>query len=394
MNINYCLWFGAGMMLGKKPGIFLLICFVCILFIFTIPALGGSIPDVGAKGAVLMDAGSGRVLFEKEAHRRLPPASTTKIVTAILALEKGNLGDRVVVSKKAAETGGSAIWLEEGEVLTLEELLYAVLLSSANDAAVAVAEHVAGSEANFVRMMNRKAREIGARDTHFANPHGLHNEEHYSTAYDLALLGRYAMADTRFEKIVGTRKKVIPWAGHEWSRLLINKNKLIGKPRLYPGADGIKNGYTTQAGNCLVASATRNNMRLIAVVMDAPNATEEAIKLLDFGFDNFKKVRLVSRGEVVSKVNVRDYGPVKLVAAESLSVALKESEVDRVETVVSVPEEVGINVARGDVLGQVVYRLNGEVIGKVNLLASETVVKNTWLSSLWQIFLDIFDLLG
>ncbi|HBT20494.1 MAG TPA: D-alanyl-D-alanine carboxypeptidase [Peptococcaceae bacterium] len=368
----------------------ILICFL-LCFIWTLPTFGEDARslDIYAEGAVLMDAESGRVLWAKNPHKRLYPASTTKILTAVLAIEKGKLDSTVVVSREAAETEGSAIWLKEGERLTLEDLLYAVLLSSANDAAEAVAEHIGGTQENFVRMMNEKAKAIGARDSHFENPHGLHEESHYTTAYDLALIARYAMTNSTFEKIVATEKKIIPWEGHDWSRLLINKNNLIRNPKLFPGADGIKNGYTKAAGNCLVASATRNGMRLIAVVLNAPNATGEVIKLLDYGFKNFSKEKLVNKGEILGSFKVEGYGRVNLVASKTMGAALREGEKNRIKAVVYAPKKIDHSVRKGDIMGKIKFTVDGETIAVVDLVAAETV-KNPWLSGLLKVFLDVF----
>lgn len=361
-----------------------------LLVLLLMPAAAAASVDVSAKSAVLMDADSGRVLFSKNPDLCLPQASTTKITSAVLALEKGDLSDKVVISKYAAETGGSAIWLETGEVLTLEQLVYAMLLNSANDASAAVAEHIGGSEKNFVKMMNTFARDIGASNTHYVNPHGLHDDNHYSSAYDLALLGRYAMKNPEFEKIVATEKKVIPWTGHEWSRLLTNKNKLIYDPDFYPGADGIKNGFTTPAGYCLVASATRNGMRLIAVVLDCPGAPEEAKKLFDYGFANYNRTLLMSRGETVKTVQLDNGQELGLVSAEPFYAALCFEEADKVTVEVTVPQDTSLSIKKGNVYGKAVYKVDGEVIGMVNLLASRSIDKNSWFLSLWKIVRNVF----
>ena len=365
-----------------------------ICFCFAGIAHGAEQPEIKAESAVLMDVKSGRVLYAKDAHQRLPQASTTKITSAILALEMGDLQDRITVSKKAAETGGSAIWLEEGEVLTLEELLYAMLLSSANDAAAAVAEYIGGTQEDFVKLMNERAAELGAQKTHYENPHGLDDDNHYSSAYDLAVLGRHAMQLPRFREIVNTRKKVIPWAGHEWSRLLLNKNKLVWNRDLYPGANGIKNGFTTPAGNCLVASAERSGLELVAVVLDAPNATDEVIKLFDYGFANFSEIRLASRGDVVSSLRVAGSKRIDLVAADDFYAAARPGEEDHILPVVSAPKNINVGVKRGEIIGRILYQLNGEIIGSVNLVAAETVEVETWLGGIWHTFLDIFSLLA
>lgn len=361
-----------------------ILCFI-LLFPFTALAL-----DINAKSAVLMDADSGRVLYEKNSHQRLPQASTTKITSAILALEHGNLQDEVIVSKHAAETAEAGIWLETGERLTLEQLIYAMLLNSANDASTAVAEHIGGSETNFVKMMNDLAKEIGAKDTHYVNPHGLHAENHYSSAYDLALLGRYAMQNETFERIVVTKTKVIPWAGHEWSRMLTNKNTFIAHPELYPGVDGIKNGFTTPAGYSLAASATRNGMRLIAVVVNCPGATEEVKKMFDYGFNRYNRTLLVTEGETVEKVKLQNDAELELVTAEPFYAALKEEEAAQVEIDVTVPQEISLPVKKGSICGKAICRVQGKVIGMVNLMAAETVDKPSMFGSLWQFVMNIF----
>jgi D-alanyl-D-alanine carboxypeptidase (penicillin-binding protein 5/6) len=377
-------------MLNKRFCTYLLIVFSLLLLPGRAEAL-----EISAKSAVLMDADSGRVLYEKNSHERLPQASTTKITSAILAIEKGNFKDKVKISKYAAETGGSAIWLETGEVLTLEQLVYAMLLNSANDATMAVAEHIGGSEKNFVRMMNAFAEKVGAKDTHYVNPHGLHDDNHYSSAYDLALLGRYAMQNPTFEKIVATKKRVIPWAGHEWSRLLINKNKFIENPDLYPGADGIKNGFTTPAGYCLVASATRNGMRLIAVVMDCPGATDEIEKMFDYGFNNYKRTLLFSRGETIDRLHLEEKKTdLGLVSAEPFYAALQQDEAGKVDVEVTVPENISLPIKKGSVCGKAVCKVDGRVVGMVNLMASESVDKPGFLASFWQFMVKLFSSLG
>ncbi|MGD0154050.1 MAG: serine hydrolase, partial [Thermacetogeniaceae bacterium] len=202
----------------------------------------GSDPlKIQAKAVVLLDEGSGRVLYSKNPSERLPIASLTKIMTALLVLENGDLDQKVYISRRAAETGESTIWLEPGEIFSRKELLYALLLSSANDAATALSESLAGTEDNFVAMMNRRGQELQLGDTHFSNAHGLDAPDHYSSAYDLAVLSRQAMANSFFEQVVATKTTTLPWVGHPWPRFLINKNRLLFR---YSGANGIKTGYT------------------------------------------------------------------------------------------------------------------------------------------------------
>ncbi|HOL18259.1 MAG TPA: D-alanyl-D-alanine carboxypeptidase family protein, partial [Bacillota bacterium] len=256
---------------------------------------------ITARAAILMDRETGRVLWEKNAQLRLPMASTTKIMTAILALELGNEADVITTSKRAAATEGSSIWLEEGEQKTLEELLYGLMLLSGNDAAVAIAEHIAGSVENFAALMNEKAAAIGATNTHFCNPHGLPDDRHYTTAYDLALISAYALQNERFREIIRTPEYIISWPGREWDRVLQNQNRLL---ELYPGGDGVKTGWTKEAGRCFVGSATREGWQLVAVVLNAPQMWEDTMRLLDYGFETYSRQKVLYQGQVICTAEV------------------------------------------------------------------------------------------
>lgn len=244
--------------------------------------------NLWAKSALLMDAQTGKIFYQKNARVRRAPASTTKMVTALVALELGNLEDKVVISERVTQTEGASIKLKAGEVIGLKDLLYAALLYSANDACVAIAEHIAGSEEDFVWIMNEKAKEIGALETHFVNCHGLDSPEHYSTAYDLALIGRKAMENPTFQEIAKTTRTQIKstWGKKEKNRILVNKNRLL---RTFEGVDGGKTGFTKGAGYCLVASATRMGHRVIAVVLGDKNRWQDSTSLLNAGFDYMEK---------------------------------------------------------------------------------------------------------
>lgn len=247
--------------------------------------------NVRAKSALLMDAQSGTIYYQKNARVRRAPASTTKIMTALLAIELGNLDDLVTVSERVTQTEGACIKLKASEIIRLKDLLYAALLYSANDACVAVAEHIGGNEENFVWLMNEKAKEIGALETHFVNPHGLDAPEHYSTAYDLALIGRRAMENETFQEIAKTPKTHIKslHGKKEKNRILVNKNRLL---RSFDGTDGVKTGFTKEAGYCLVSSASRTGYRIIAVVLGDKNRWQDSVHLLNAGFDYLEKVVL------------------------------------------------------------------------------------------------------
>ncbi|HHW43269.1 MAG TPA: D-alanyl-D-alanine carboxypeptidase [Desulfotomaculum sp.] len=288
-----------------------LLVFLFILSSFAGAARAASPPQTTGEAVLLMDLRNGQVLYEKEGHRPMYPASTTKMLTAIIALEKSRLDEMVTVPREATLVDGSAIGLQEGEKLTMEDLLYALLLPSANDAAVTIACHIAGSVPAFADLMNEKAREIGARESHFVNSSGLHDPQHYVTAYDLALIARYAMNNPTFRTIVSTsmreikrpladRSKGVPQE-HLW-----NINRLLHR---YEGVTGVKTGYTSEAGSCLVGSAARNGRELLAVVLHSQGMAvyNDAAALLDYGFSGFKPVQLVRGGQPVSSFTVK-YG--------------------------------------------------------------------------------------
>ncbi|GAB6935654.1 hypothetical protein JCM14720_15750 [Calditerricola yamamurae] len=239
-------------------------------------------PTITAQAAVLIEAVSGRVLFAKNKDQPMYPASITKIMTGIVALEVGRPDEMVTVSKHARAADGTRVYLAEGEQKPLLDLVYAALVNSGNDAAIAIAEHIAGSEEAFAAMMNEKAHAIGAQHTHFVNASGLHDPQHVTTAYDMALIAQYAMRNPTFRAIVQTKRK--PWHGQEWQSELVNHNRLLWE---YPGATGVKNGFTSKARFTLVASAERNGVSLISVVMGANSAStlyRETKVLLDYGF--------------------------------------------------------------------------------------------------------------
>ncbi|HWR41413.1 MAG TPA: D-alanyl-D-alanine carboxypeptidase family protein [Patescibacteria group bacterium] len=239
-------------------------------------------PLVGAESACLMMAGSHRVIYGKKQDSIMYPASTTKIVTLLTALEKGKLDDVVTVSARAANTEGSSLDLSTGDQLTLRDLLYGMMMVSGNDAAEAVAEHVGGSASRFVDEMNQEAEKLGASRTHFSNPHGLPDPvNHFTTAYDMALITEGGFKNPEFARVVATRGQQIRLRNQGGSRYVENINRLLSS---YPGANGVKTGFTNAAGYCLVASAKRNNVQLIAVIFNSDQRWEDASRLLDYGF--------------------------------------------------------------------------------------------------------------
>ncbi|WP_098742996.1 D-alanyl-D-alanine carboxypeptidase family protein [Paenibacillus sp. EZ-K15] len=253
-------------------------------------------PTNHAQAAALIDVTSGRVLYSKNGDERLRIASLTKIMTAIVAIEHGKLDDRVKISKNAFAKEGSSIFLKLGEEMTLENLLYGLMLRSGNDAATAIAEHVGGTEEGFVLLMNEKAAGLGLTNSHFMNPHGLDHDEHYSSANDVAKLTAYALKNPVFSEIVKTPTKKAPNPNEAWDYKWDNKNKML---RFYEGADGVKTGYTKKAFRCLVSSATRNGQQIAAVTLNDGNDWNDHSKMLDYGFAHFPLKKVTEKGQKI-----------------------------------------------------------------------------------------------
>ena len=361
----------------------------------TLPLLvmraGAAEPDVSAPSAILMEEATGEVLYEKNAHERLAPASVTKIMTLLLvmeALDSGRIGwdDTVTASAAAAAKGGSQIYLEENEQLPLEEMLKAVVVSSANDCATALAEHIAGSESAFVQMMNERAAELGMTDTHFVNCTGLDDEpdaaEHLTTAYDIALMSRELLKHEEIKKYTTIWMDTV--RNGEFG--LSNTNKLI---RFYDGTTGLKTGYTSAAGHCLSASAKRGGMELIAVVLhcdSSPHRFESAKALLNYGFANYALIT-PQPDEAIGAV------PVRLGTQERVTPVLQTDApvlVDKalaagVQSTVQLAERVTAPVEQGQTLGMLTVTSNGQTLAEIPLVAPEAIPALTW----WDVFLQM-----
>ena len=330
-------------------------------------------PEISARSYIVIDQLTGEVLLEKDADLQLPMASTTKIMTALLALEMGDLNDIVEVSANASRTTGSRAYLDAGERHTLEDLLYAMLIYSANDAAVAIAEHIGGTEENFVRLMNERASQLGLHNTHFANPHGLTAEGHYSTSSDLAKLARVAMLWDRFRQIVVTERYTLPWPARNSVRELYNINDLIYR---YEGATGIKTGYTSAAGQCIVASARRGETEVIVVILNAQHGKlfEEAAKLLDYGFTLYEDRVLQSGEELVTDLPDSFMEGIEVVAAGQVTARLPVTiDEDEIEKVTFWNEPPKPPIERGRRLGNMQIRIHGATIAEVPLVTRQSV---------------------
>lgn len=346
-----------------------------LLFFLTAMPSAAEPPRVTASAAVLMDAGTGRVLFGKKAFDRREPASLTKILTAVLALEYNHPEEIVTVSKRSAGISvGQELGLIQGDRLTLENLIKAALLYSANDSTVAIAQHIAGSEEKFIDLMNARALVLGALNSRFANTNGYHHPNHYTTAYDLALITRYALANEEFARIVGAPRDTIHWADGEKSREVENTNRLV-REKSYEGIIGVKTGSTIRAGNCLIAAARRGDRTLIAVVLHSRNRYKDSVKLLDYGFTGVTQVTLCSRSE--------DFGPapvaggvresVRAVSDRVVEIYLDPDHRDQVAKRVILGKSLRAPVRAGQKVGEVIFTLRGEELARVALVAAGEV---------------------
>ena len=314
---------------------------------------------ISAKSAILIDADSGRVLFEKDADTPMGMASTTKLMTALVALRLCDADKKISIPSEAVGVEGSSVYLVEGEVLTLAELLYALLLASANDAAVAIAVGTSGSVEDFSAEMNACARELGLTDTSFTNPHGLYDDGHYTTARELAVIAAEALREPLIAEIVGAQKATIPHDGVADKRLLVNHNKLL---RTYEGAVGMKTGFTKKTGRCLVSAARRDGLTLIAVTLNAPDDWRDHSILLDYGFENYERKILYPAGTFTYSLPLCDGNTdsVTLTNTEPICLTVRRGECD-LDVTVCVPFRFAVGeVSRGSFFGFVTVNSDGE----------------------------------
>lgn len=324
---------------------------------------------VSARSAVLYEPETESILFSKDADVRLPMASTTKIMTALVAVESCAPSEEVEISAEAVGIEGSSAYLKADEVLSLEELLYALLLQSANDAAVAIAIHVSGSVEAFADMMNEKAELLGLSDTHFTNPHGLDDKEHYTTATELAKIAAAALDNPTIKKIAATYKKT--FASEKRTRTYVNHNKLL---RLYDGAIGVKTGFTKRSGRCLVGAAERDGLTLISVTLDAPDDWRDHEKMLNLGYEKIERVTFALPYEHKYEISVlgEDGKSITVTNREGASLILPKGQRE-ISEYVKLTRFTPAPVKCGDILGEVIYTLDGEAISRISLVATEDV---------------------
>lgn len=363
--------------MGYTKKILIMACMAVIVMVSAIPAAYALSPRITAVSALLMDANTGQILYQKNGFVRKEPASLTKIITAIIALEYGHPEEVVTISKKTANISvGQQLGLNTGDRLTLENLIKAALMYSANDSTVAIAEHLAGTEERFVDLMNARAVVLGALNTRFANTNGYHNPNHYSTAYDLAQLTRYALTNPDFARIISTPQDTIHWADGDKKREVNNTNRLV-REESYQGILGVKTGSTIRAGNCLIAAAKRGDRTLIAVVLHSRNRYRDAVNMLDFGFDKMVPVSLCQKGQSFGKIpvtgGVKDR--VEAVSQEGINIYLTEEDREKVTVRVLPPKPLQAPVSPRQRVGTAVFTLGKTELARVNLVSSEEVEK-------------------
>ncbi len=331
----------------------------------------GVAAPAGPVAAIVMDVKTGQVLYARDMHRRWPPASTTKVLSAMLAIERLRLDTMVPISSRAAaQRNGSSIGLEVGEQWSVGDLLHAMIMRSANDAAVAVAEASWGSVERFAAAMNARARRLGARNSHFVNPHGLHDPDHYSTAYDLALIARYALRHPTFASLVRTPTWVLA-RGDRPPQELVNSNKLLGR---YAGADGVKTGWIAASGPCLVASATRDGWRLLAVVLNSQEVYRDAEQLLDYGFQSFALLRVAGRGDPLATLTV-GWPRLRVEAVVPADVHAVVRHGARVTSRIRMRSDLRLPIAAGERVGEVEFLTGQNVVARSVLVAARTVAR-------------------
>ncbi len=343
----------------------------CISFI---ERADSSLLSLSARSAVLIECESGNIIFGKNENARMPMASTTKIMTALVVLEECNLSDEIKIPKEAVGTEGSSVYLREGEVFSVRELLSALMLASANDAAVALALHTSGSIEAFAEKMNERAKSLGLKDTHFENPHGLDSDAHFTTAKELALIAREASENPIFRDITSKKKLIIRKESKESARLLLNHNKMLSR---YEGTFGIKTGFTKTSGRCLVTGAERDGLALIAVTLSAPEDWLDHEKMLDFGFENYRREILCKSGELLVPIPVCGsyQTTVECRNREELSVVLPKDTGKVFEKRIEVPRFLFAPVKSGDEVGRVIYSIDGKDIASVPVYAAYSAAK-------------------
>ncbi len=376
--------------------IFITLIVVCLLPITNVKALDNDVTP-NARAAILIEANSKQVLYDKNSSEKLYPASTTKIMTMILMFEairdkKLSFEDKITTSKYAASMGGSQVYLEQGESMSLKDMFKSIAIASANDASVAVAEHIAGNIDKFVTMMNDKAKELNLKNTHFKNATGLHDDDHYTCAHDLALMAAYLIqiggedllnVTSLYDSYIREDTKQSFW--------LVNTNKLL---KLYDGVDGLKTGYTKEAGYCLVTTVKRNNQRIIGVLMkeSAPKTrNEEMCSMLDYGFNNYKQEIIFKKDTVIEKhvIDKMENLTIDVKCKQDVAFTKAKNSNDKYTTEIIYKDDL-LPIKKGDVVGTLIVTIDGKEAGSYELYSDNDANKATYFSKLFKTFKSLF----
>ncbi|MEH7883090.1 D-alanyl-D-alanine carboxypeptidase family protein [Bacillus sp. JJ1609] len=364
----------------------IIILLITALMLYSVPGTAQASISVSARSAILIEQESGRVLFEKDAHKVSRIASITKIMTAILAIESGKMNNMVEVSEKAAHAEGSSIYLKPGEKIKLEDLVYGLMLRSGNDAAVAIAEYVGGSLEGFAFLMNEKACEIGMENTNFANPHGLDDHDnHVSTAYDMALLTRYSMNNEYYKKIAATKVHRAPNPTESWDRVWKNKNRLLTE--LYDHSTGGKTGYTKRAKRTLVSTAEKDGFELIAVTLNAPDDWNDHIQMFESAYDNYDIAEILAKGKIKGIKDPYYKNMLYLDHSFDYPLTSEEEELVRVEYKLRKAPKGGVELRNENLAGKANVYLNEKKIASLPIYYK---MENEKENSFFDLFKNIF----
>lgn len=348
--------------LNKKLLSIILLLFACFGSVFVktkVEALANSTSEI------VMEVNTNRIVYENNARIKKYMASTTKILTAIAIIENCDINEKVVVTKETVGVEGSSIYLVEGEVLTVKELLYGLMLRSGNDCAETLAVHCSKTISNFAELMNNLAKKIGANDSHFVNPHGLHNDNHYTTAYDLALISCYAMKNPIFREIVSTKSVRICHTKRDYDRILVNKNKMLSQ---FEGSTGIKTGYTKKAGRCLVSSCKRNGLEFVCVVLNCGSMFERSKELLNSAFENYSNKLIIKSENILLFIPIKDSNEkCGVYIKNDVILPLTNNEFDNLIIKIDTPKIINKSILKDDCVGEI------QIYYENNLLFEEKI---------------------
>ncbi|MBQ7137121.1 MAG: D-alanyl-D-alanine carboxypeptidase [Bacilli bacterium] len=377
-------------MIKKILIIFMILLFLCPINIYAEESLLAN-----AKSGMLIEATTGKILYEKNKDERVSVASMTKMVAQIIILEnieKGTLSwdEKITVSKNAADMGGSQIWLQQGEQMTVRDLMKGITMASANDATVALAERIAGTEQAFVEKMNKKVKDLGLKNTNFVNPTGLDEDNHYSSAYDMSVIAQELLKHEDILEFSSVYEDYIrqDTPNKFW---VVNTNKLI---RFYDGADGLKTGFTDNAGYCMAVTAKRDGMRLIAITLGEEKGSvrnTETSELLDYGFNLYKVDKIKNKGDIIEKVKI-DKGTkdkIKISVEEDVVILKKKTEISKKYDLETKINDISLPIKKGDVLGKLLVKDNGKVVKEVDLVALENVEKLGYFKTILETIKDV-----